>query len=83
VTKLLSLHYPNGRTHELTHTHDVKPGEEFELYGHRWTVVGRVGRASRYASGRRAGEDRVVCRQVVVVESGSLIDDATRTNADR
>ncbi len=63
MTKLLSLQYPNGRTHELTHAHDVKPGEEFELYGHRWTVVGRIGRAGRYARVERSGEERLVCRQ--------------------
>ena len=63
MTKLLSLQYPNGRTHDLTHAQDVKPGEEFELYGHRWTVVGRAGRAGRYARVERSGEERLVCRQ--------------------
>jgi hypothetical protein len=63
MTKLLSLQYPNGRTHELTHAQDVKPGEEFELYGHRWTVVGRLGRGGRYGRFDRNGDERLVCRQ--------------------
>jgi hypothetical protein len=63
MATLLSLQYPNGRTHELTHTTDVKPGEQFDLYGHRWTVVGRSDHGRRYARVGRPGEERLLCRQ--------------------
>jgi hypothetical protein len=63
MTKLLSLEYPNGRTHEFTHAQDVKAGEEFELFGHRWTAVGKPGRGGRYARVDRNGDERLVCRQ--------------------
>ena len=43
VASLLSLEYPNGgRTHELESDEEMKPGQEFDLYGHRWKVVGAV-----------------------------------------
>jgi hypothetical protein len=60
VTSLLSLQYPNGRTHEMESAQEMRPGQEFELYGHHWMVVGRVGRAR----GRQTAEQlRLLCRQ--------------------
>jgi hypothetical protein len=37
----ISLQYPNGRTHEETIERDapLEPGDEFELYGHRWRAI--------------------------------------------
>ena len=61
VASLLSLEYPNGRTHEFESTEEMKPGEEFDLYGHRWKVVGSVRR-----TGSRHGplkQLRLLCRQ--------------------
>ena len=39
----LALEYPNGRTHELDYNGPFRchAGDEFELYGRRWRVVGR------------------------------------------
>ena len=76
MTKLLSLVYPNGRTHELTHAQDVKPGEEFDLYGHRWTVVGRLGRGGRY-------RDSIATATSVSLSAVVKIDAATYRNEDR
>jgi hypothetical protein len=60
MTSLLSLQYPNGRTHETESVQEMRPGQEFELYGHRWKVVGRVGRAR----GRHTAQQlRLLCRQ--------------------
>jgi hypothetical protein len=63
---------PRSR-HELTHANDVKPGEEFDLYGHRWTswVVRALGRWRVDRNGDRA-------RSAVV-----KIDAATYRNEDR
>ena len=38
---LVSLRYPNGRVHEqsLATATRLKPGDEFDLYGHRWKAV--------------------------------------------
>jgi len=60
---LVSLEYPNGRTHlaEVSED-DLTPGAEFELYGRRWRAVGPV--PSRYAPRFTApAERRVLCRQ--------------------
>jgi hypothetical protein len=60
VRSLLALEYPNGRIHELESAEHRHPGEEFDLYGHRWKVVGNVRpTGSRYALGR----PRLLCRQ--------------------
>ena len=39
---LVALQYPNGRIHETVHhaALGMEPGTEFEMYGHRWRVVG-------------------------------------------
>jgi hypothetical protein len=60
VATLLSLQYPNGRTHEIESEKDLKPGEEFEMYGRQWKVVGvsLPPRAPRY----RRLERRLLCR---------------------
>ena len=58
----LSLVYPNGRTAEVEFEAEVRPGEEFDLFGKRWKVVGRSGgTVARY---RRTVERRFVCRPV-------------------
>jgi len=60
VPSLLALEYPNGRIHELESTEQIRVGEEFDLYGHRWKVVGNVRRAgSRY----RLKQPRLLCRR--------------------
>jgi hypothetical protein len=38
----LTLEYPNGRNHDLELREDVKPGQEIDLYGRRWKVIGPV-----------------------------------------
>jgi hypothetical protein len=58
----LSLVYPNGRTANVDFEAEVRPGQEFELFGRCWKVVGRSGgTVARY---RRAVERRFVCRPV-------------------
>jgi len=42
VATRLSLRYPNGRSHEVALDQILEPGQEFELYGRRWVVVGRL-----------------------------------------
>ena len=60
VSSLLSLQYPNGRTHELESAEEKTPGQEFDLYGHRWKVVGDVRRTgSKYGPKK----PRLLCRQ--------------------
>ena len=60
MSSLLSLQYPNGRTHELESVEEKRPGEEFDLYGHRWKVVGAV----RERGGRNTVKKlRLLCRQ--------------------
>src|SRR5690348_12000605 len=60
VPSLLALEYPNGRIHELESAEQRRLGEEFDLYGRRWKVVGNVRRAgSRY----RLKQPRLLCRQ--------------------
>jgi|tagenome__1003787_1003787.scaffolds.fasta_scaffold16131757_1 hypothetical protein len=62
VTSLLSLKYPNGRIAEVEIGETVRDGQELDLYGRRWKVVGRVGTSgSRYV---RAAESRLLCRQI-------------------
>jgi len=61
VPTLISLQYPNGRIHELESPQDLKPGQEFEMYGHQWKVVGVSRPAGSYRYGRR-GERRFLCR---------------------
>ena len=60
MSSLLALQYPNGRTHELESAEEKKHGEEFDLYGHRWKVVGTTPqRGSRYSLKHL----RLLCRQ--------------------
>jgi hypothetical protein len=55
---LVTLEYPNGRTHQATiDEDDLEPGDEFDLYGRRW-VVEHVPRRRAYSE---AGS-RVLCR---------------------
>jgi hypothetical protein len=63
VPTLLSLQYPNGRTHDIETPEDLKPGQEFEMYGRQWKVVGvsLPPRSVRYG-GQRV-ERRLLCRQ--------------------
>jgi hypothetical protein len=59
---LVSLEYPNGRTHELTLENPItlEPGYQFDLYGRRWIVVGRMGSVRT----NRLREVRMLCRQI-------------------
>ena len=62
VPTLLSLEYPNGRTHLTEVAEELKPGAEFDLYGRRWKAVHRIpprGR-SQYA---KLPEPKLLCRQ--------------------
>jgi hypothetical protein len=62
---LLSLRYPNGRTHDVTLSTDmpVGPGHEFALFGRRWRAVGLVG-----ARRDRSAESRMLCECVGMLE---------------
>lgn len=60
----LCLEYPNGRTHRLEFPDEIKVGQKFDLYGHRWKVVGHVSRTP----GTRISEAAArpfLCRQTV------------------
>jgi hypothetical protein len=61
---LVSLEYPNGRTHYATLLGDapLKPGQEFELYGRRWRAIAVAGKRQRAVH-----PERMLCR---VVPSG-------------
>ena len=60
MSSLLTLEYPNGRVHELESAAEMRLGEEFDLYGHRWKVVGDVRRTgSKYGPKK----PRLLCRQ--------------------
>jgi len=41
---VLCLEYPNGRTHRVEVPEAIQDGQEINLYGHRWKVVGPVPR---------------------------------------
>lgn len=61
----ISLQYPNGRVHEQTMptTRELMSGDQFDLYGRHWNVVGLV----RLPRGARE-ERRMLC---VSTSSGS------------
>ena len=59
---LISLEYPNGRTHLAEVPEDLKPGAEFELFGRRWRAVGPVPARYAYRYVKRA-QPRLLCRQ--------------------
>jgi len=61
VESLVSLEYPNGRTHHATILGEalLEPGQEFDLHGRRWRAVAQ-GRTRR-SSGAPA---RILCKQV-------------------
>jgi hypothetical protein len=64
MPSLLALEYPNGRTAEVVVDEEVEPGQELDLYGRRWKVVGKPERA---AVGRRYATQhdwRLLCRTV-------------------
>ena len=63
MATLVSLEYPNGRTHEAeVPEDDLKPGAEFELYGRRWRAIYRTPPLpdNRYAT---PPQPRLLCRQ--------------------
>jgi len=66
VSTDLCLEYPNGRTHRVDVPEEIKPGQEFDLYGHRWRVVGRVPRTpgTRIAADNESARP-LLCRQTV------------------
>jgi hypothetical protein len=59
---LVSLEYPNGRTHEAEVSEDLKLGAEFELFGRRWRAIYRTppAPANRFAT---PPQPRLLCRQ--------------------
>jgi len=61
VESLVSLEYPNGRTHHATILGEavLQPGQEFDLHGRRWRAVELA--RTRRSSGKPA---RILCRQV-------------------
>jgi hypothetical protein len=59
----LSLRYPNGRVHEVALDEPLKPGQEFELYGRRWVVVGPVPGRTNYRQPPKIGP-RLLCQPV-------------------
>jgi hypothetical protein len=67
VATRLSLQYPNGRNHEVSLDQILEPGQEFELYGRRWVVVGPVPGRSNYRQPPRF-EPRLLCRLAVAVK---------------
>ena len=50
---LIALRYPNGRTHEVELDTVLAPGDEFDLYGRRWRVLGQSPRRPRGTRYRR------------------------------
>ena len=64
MSTLVSLQYPNGRTHEAEIPEDLKAGARFELFGRRWQVIGNVPTryGSRYAT-RPKPNPRLLCCQ--------------------
>lgn len=68
-TTRVALKYPKGRTHDesLTTPLPLAPGDEFELYGHRWHAVGWASTRSRYNHVPRT----LVCEDAASSEPGS------------
>ena len=62
MPSLLSLHYPNGRSLDTEFPEDLKPGQEFELDGFQWKVVG-VSVPPTSVRYLQRGERRYLCRQ--------------------
>lgn len=64
MSTLVSLQYPNGRTHDAEVPENLTAGARFELFGRHWEVVGNVPTryGSRYA-GRPTSNPRLLCRQ--------------------
>ena len=47
---LIALRYPNGRVYETAFDRELRPGEQFEMYGRTWTATHR--KTSRLHKGR-------------------------------
>ena len=62
---VLCLQYPNGRIHRLSVDERIRPGEEFDLYGHRWKVVGPEPRVRGTQRERSKQERPLLCRQAI------------------
>jgi hypothetical protein len=56
VGTAVTLRYPNGRTHDATLDRELRPGDQFELYGRRWVAVN-----SRQGRTRTNAVRRVLC----------------------
>ena len=65
VSSSLYLEYPNGRTHQVQVDEELVSGQEFDLYGHRWKVIGsvRVPRGTRQPWLAEAAGRPLLCRQ--------------------
>jgi hypothetical protein len=63
MSTALCLEYPNGRTHRLEVPEEIRPGQEFDLYGHRWKVVGRVAARTWIDADSQPAARPLLCRQ--------------------
>ncbi len=65
MSSILCLEYPNGRTHQVSVEKKLESGEEFDLYGHRWRVIGSVPapRATNRSSLAMGASRPLLCRQ--------------------
>lgn len=63
MESLISLRYPNGRTHEasLTTPRELKPGDRFELHGRHWQAIESKLRYGRRVLSTKEDAARVLC----------------------
>jgi hypothetical protein len=61
VESLVSLEYPNGRTHHasLIGNAPLRPGQEFDLHGRRWKAIRFAGKRQKTIE-----PERMLCRIV-------------------
>jgi hypothetical protein len=64
VASLLALEYPNGRTADVSVEEEVEAGQELNLYGRRWKVIGHVGRAAGGTRFPTRIDRRLLCRTI-------------------
>lgn len=63
MESLVSLQYPNGRTHQasLTTPRELKPGDRFELYGRHWQAIESKLRDGRRVLSTKKDAARLLC----------------------